>query len=197
MMKRVMIVFVVLAALTSVAQAESTAAKKDLVLKMLKLQQPAIELAAQALAERPAVQMMQQANLTIQSRIAPDKREAIFKEIQIEVKKYVDQTVPLARERAIKVAPSTIGTMLDEKFNEQELTELIAVIESPVYRKYSQLGGDMQKVLTIRLVSELNGTIEPKVKFLEQSIIKSLGLPVAAATGVNAPAKLPDKAVSK
>lgn len=195
MMKRVVIV--VLAALASVAQAESAAAKKDLVLKMLKLQQPAIEAAAQALAERPAVQMMQQANLTLQSRIAPDKREAISKEIQAEVKKYVDQTVPLARERAIRVAPSTIGTMLDEKFNEQELTELIAVIESPVYRKYSQLGGDMQKVLTIRLVSELNGTIEPKVKFLEQSIIKSLGLPVEAATGANAPAKPPAKAVSK
>lgn len=195
MMKRVMIV--VLIALTSVAQAESAAAKKDLVLKMLKLQQPAIELAAQALAERPAVQMMQQANLTLQARIAPDKREAIAKEIQAEVKKYVDETVPLTRERAIRLAPSTIGTLLDEKFNEEELTELIAVIESPIYRKYSQLAGEMQKALTTRLVSELKGTIDPKVKSLEQAIIKSLGLPVAAATGANAPAKPPAKAVSK
>lgn len=195
MMNRVLIVL--LAALTSVAQAESAAAKKDLVLKVLKLQQPAIELAAQALAERPAVQMMQQADLTLRSRIAPDKREAIAKEIQAEVKKYVDETVPLTRERAIRLAPSTIGTLLDEKFNEEELTELIAVIESPIYRKYSQLGGEMQQALTTKLVFELKGTIEPKVKSLEQAIIKSLGLPVGAATGATVPAKPPAKAVSK
>jgi hypothetical protein len=132
---------VALLALVSVAHAESSAAKKELVAKVLQLQQPGIEQAARALGERPAVQMMQQAGLVLQARAAGDKREAVAKEIQVDVKKYLDETVPIVRERAIKIAPSTIGVLLEEKFNEDELKQLIAIIESPVNRKYAQMSG--------------------------------------------------------
>ena len=71
-----------LLALATLAQAESTAAKKELVAKVLQLQQPAIEQSAQSLAERPAMQMMQQAGLALQSRVAPEKRDAIAKEFR-------------------------------------------------------------------------------------------------------------------
>ncbi len=178
-----------LLALATLAQAESTAAKKELVAKVLQLQQPAIEQSAQSLAERPAMQMMQQAGLALQSRVAPEKRDAIAKEIQADVKKYVDEAVPLMRARAVRLAPTTIGTLLEEKFSEEELKQLIALIESPVNRKFTQLGGEMQKVLMDKLVADMQGTIEPKVKTLEQSIVKSLGLPMASAPAAKTPAK--------
>jgi|SRR5450830_319361 len=185
-MKKLMIV--ALLALATGAQAESTAAKKELVAKVLQLQQAGIEQAGQALAERPAAMLMQQAGVALQSNVAADKREAVAKEIQADVKKYVDDAVPLVRERAVKLAPSTIGVMLDEKFTEDELKQLIAIIESPVNRKFAQMGGDMQKVLLEKLVTETKGVIEPKVKLLEQSVTKRLGLPaVAAAPGASAP----------
>jgi hypothetical protein len=38
------------------------------------------------LAERPAAQIMQQAGLALPSRVTPDKREAVAKEIQADVK---------------------------------------------------------------------------------------------------------------
>jgi hypothetical protein len=176
------------------AQAESTATKKELVAKVLQLQRPAIEQSAQALAMRPAGQMMQQASLALQSQVAPDKREAIAKEIEADVKKYADETVPMMRERALKIAPSTVGALLDEKFSEDELKQLIALIESPVNRKFTAMGGEMQKSLVDKLVAEMQGTIEPKVKSLQQTIVKRLGLPPAPAP---AAAKAPAKAVGK
>jgi hypothetical protein len=182
------------------AQAQSTPAKKELVAKVLLLQQGAIEQAAQSLAERPAAQLMQQAGMALQSQVPADKREAVAKEIQADVKKYADEVIPMVRERAVKLAPSTVGALLEEKFSEDELKQLIAIIESPVNRKFLQLGGEMQKALLDKLIAETQGVVEPKVKTLEQSIGKRLGLPAptSAPAPASAPvAKPPAKAASK
>jgi len=179
------------------AQAQSTPAKKELVARLLLLQQPAIEQLAQGLALRPAEQMMQQAGLALQSQVPADKREAIAKEIQADVKKYADETVPLVREQAVKLAPSTIGAVLEEKFTEDELKQLISIMESPVNRKFQQLGGEFQKVLMEKLVAETQGAVQPKVKALEQAVGKRLGLPAQAAAAPAKAAKPPAKAASK
>jgi hypothetical protein len=178
------------------AQAQSTPAKKELVAKVLLLQQPAIEQAAQSLAERPAAQLMQQAGMALQSQVPADKREAIAKEIQADVKKYADDVVPMVRERAVRLAPSTVGALLEEKFSEDELKQLVAIIESPVNRKFLQLGGEMQKVLLDKLIADTQGAVEPKVKTLEQSIGKRLGMPAptSAPAQTPAPAAAPSKA---
>jgi hypothetical protein len=196
-MKRWMMVTLLVVA--SGVQAQTTA-KKDLVAKVLLLQQPAVEQAAQALAERPALQMMQQAGIALQQQVPADKREAVAKDIQAEAKKYADEAVPLVRERAVKLAPSTVGALLEEKFSEEELKQLIAIIESPVNRKFLQLGGEMQNALIEKLVAETQSAIEPKVKALEQAIGKRLtqatGAAAPAATAPKA-AKPPAKAASK
>lgn len=190
------LVVIALLALASGAQAESTAAKKELVNKVLLLQQPAIEQTAQALAERPAAQMMQQAGVVLQSKVAADKREAVAKQIQADVKQYVDDVVPLVRARSVSLAPSTVGALLDEKFTEDELKQLIAIIESPVNRKFLQMGGDMQKALLDKLIEQTQSTIEPKIRALELAISKHLGLPApsnAATSAKPAPAKATSK----
>ena len=159
----------------------SSPAKKELVTKILVLQQAAIEGIATLLAQQPAVQMMQSANQALQTRVPVDKRESIAKEIQADVKKYVDDAVPLLRERAVKIAPSTIGVLLEEKFTEDELKQLVAIMESPVNRKYGQLNNELQKVLGEKLVAETRGVIEPKIRGLEESMYKRFGTDADAA----------------
>lgn len=194
-MKKVLAV--ALLALVTGAQAESTAAKKELITKLLLLQQPAIETLARSLAERPAAMMMQQAGMALQTRIAPEKREAIGKELQADAKKYLDEAVPLVSERAVKLAPTTIGAVLEEKFTEDEIRQIIAIVESPVNKKFTELGGQMQQALGEKLIAETQSLIEPKVKALEQSMIKRLGItpadPAAAGAAKPAPAKAPKK----
>lgn len=178
--------FVALLLLASAgAHAQTSPAKQALVDKMLSLQRPAIEQTAQVLAERPALQMMQQAGAALQTRVAPDKREAIAKEIQADLKKYANDVVPLMQQQAVKLAPATVGVMLADKFTETELKQLIAIIESPVNRKFLQMGGEMQKALADRLVADMQGTVDPKVKALAAAMDKHLGLPAAAAKPVD------------
>lgn len=162
-------------------QAQSTPAKKALVARILKVQQPGIEAMSGALAERPALAVLDRAGGLLSERITPDKREAVGKDIQADVKKYLDEAVPLVRDRAIKLAPSTVGILLEEKFNEDELKQLVSFLESPAYNKYQQLGGDMQKVLLEKLLADTRSTIEPKVALLEQTVAKRLGITPTAA----------------
>lgn len=193
------LVLIALLALASGAQAESTAAKKELVNKVLLLQQAGIEQEAQALVERPVMIMMQRAEMILKSNVAADKREAVAKQIQADVKQFADEVVPLVRARSVSLAPSTVGALLDEKFTEDELKQLIAIIESPVNRKFLQMGGEMQKVLLEKVFEQTKPTIEPKIKALEQAISKHLGLPApsdAAASSKPASGKAA-KAASK
>lgn len=174
--------------------AQATSGKKsELVAKVLTLQQTAIEQTAQVLVERPALQMMQQVSMALQTRVPPEKRDAVAKEIQADLKKYVDEAGPLVRQQAVKLAPSTIGALIEQRFTEEELKQLIAILESPVNRKYQQMGGDLQKALAEKLVNETKAVVEPKFKSLEQAVVKHLGLPPPAAAqavpGAKAPAK--------
>jgi uncharacterized protein len=179
----------------SAPSAPSSAAKKDLVARILVLQQAAIEQTAQAIVERPALQIQQQAAMALQTRVAPEKREAAAKLVQDDLKKYVDEAGPAVRQQAVKLGPSTIGALLEEKFTEDELKQLIGIIESPVNRKYMQMGGDFQRVLGEKLVAQTQPSIEPKLKALQQAVLKHMGMP--AATASDKPAETPAKAPKK
>ena len=187
MMQHLIVTALLCVASLAQAQAQSPA-KKELVQKFLLLQQPGFDNVARGLVEQPAAQMMQAAGRALQSDVPADKREAAAKAIEADVKKYVDEAVPLVRERAIAAAPSTIGAMLDEKFSEDELKQLINWFESPVNKKYQQLSSEMQKGFVERVVADSRPMIEPKIQALEQKVRASLGVPAAAAKG-GAPAK--------
>lgn len=178
-MKKLIVVAMLAAA--GAAYAESSPAKKELVAKVLLLQQPAIELVARAMAEQPAQVLMQRAGPLLQQRIPPDKRQAVARDIQADLKKYVDEAVPVVRDRAVALAPSTIGVLLDERFTEEELKQLIAIIESPVNRKFQSLGAEMQKGLSEKLVAETKPIIEAKVRALDRAVAGRLGIQPPAA----------------
>lgn len=171
--------------LASVAYAQSSPAKRELIARILVAQQGAIEQTAQAIVERPAMQMQQQAGLALQARVAPEKREAVAKSIQADLKKYIDDVGPAVRAQAVKLAPSTVGALLDEKFTEDELKQLVAIIESPVNKKFAQMGGEFQKSLGEKLVAQSQASVGPKVKALEQSIAGHLGLPANPANNAS------------
>ena len=181
--------FAILASSQAQAQVQSqtSPAKKALVARVLKIQQPVIEGTATALAERPAIEMVDRANAVIGTRVAPEKREPLAKEIQADVKKYLDDTVPFVRDRAVKLAPQTIGALLEAKLSEEELKQLATFLESPAYNKFQQIGGDMQKSLLEKLLADTRSTVEPRVNALDQAIAKRLS--AASPATPAAPAK--------
>jgi uncharacterized protein len=176
----------------SIGWAQTSGAKKELVQKVLAAAQPGIETMAQQLAEEPAGRLMQRASVVLGQRPAGEKRDATARDIQADLKKYVDEAVPIVRERAIKLSPTTIGAMLEEKFSEDELKQLVGILESPVNRRFQAMSGDMQRALGEKLIAETRAAIEPKVQALERSIANRLGVaspPASAAPRASGPAR--------
>ncbi len=170
------------------APAPVSAAKKELVQKVLALQQPGIENLARNLVEQPAVQMMQAAGRALQAQVAADKRESVGKTIDADIRKYVDESFPVIRDRAVKLAPSTIGSVLEEKFSDDELKQLVAWLDSPINKKYQQLGPEMQNGFMQKLVAEARPVLDPKLQALEQKVRTDLGVPAGNPTGAADPA---------
>ena len=163
------------------SQPPSSPAKKDLVARILKVQQPGIEAMARGLAEQPALELMRNVSNALPSRVAKDKQEAVGKDIQGDVQKYLADTVPVVQARALKLAPATIGALLEEKFTEDELKQVVAIVESPIYGKFQRMGDDMQRALIEKLIADMRPTVEPKIRALEETVGKRLGVTASGA----------------
>jgi hypothetical protein len=167
---------------TSAPPSQTSAAKKELVQRLMRLQQADVESFARTVVERPAAQMMREAGLALQQQQAPqDKREAAARAIEAEVKKYVDDAYPIVRDRAVKLAPSTIGVVLETKMTEDELRQLIAWLESPTAKKYQSLASDLRNSFSQKLVAEMPPVLDPKLMALDGRIRVILGVPPAGA----------------
>mgnify|MGYP003493647195 FL=1 len=108
--------------------------KKELVAKVVQLHQQGIENVGRVIAGQTSQQMLQAAGQAL-PRVPADKREAVGKEIQDDVKKFYDEVEPMLKKRAVELAPATVGAAYEEKFSEDELKVIIAWLASPVSRR--------------------------------------------------------------
>jgi uncharacterized protein len=176
---------------TAPAPAAPSAAKKELVARVLKLQQPGLENFGNNVAAAPLIQMRQQIGPVLQQRVPADKREALAREIEADMRKYYEEASPITRERAVALAPSTVGALLAERFNEAELKQIVATLESPVQRKFLTAMGEAQRTLSEQVVAESRAAIEPKVRALQESVSKRLSAAVPGAAVPGAAASAP------
>ncbi len=162
------------------ASAPVSAAKKELVAKLLQVQQPGLEAAARTLVERPAAAMMQQAAMVLQTQVAAERRETVGKALEADARKYVDDAYPAVRARAVELGPSTLGVGYEQKFSEEELRQLLAWFESPLNRKFQQIFPEIQNAYLQKLSAESRPLLEPRLQVLEKKVRAQLGLPADA-----------------
>lgn len=184
MLKMIALAALCMAALPAAAQPASSPAvaqtstaspaKKELVQKLLLLQQPGIESVARGVVERPASQLMQAAVQALQTQVPPEKREAAGRSIETDVKKFVEESVPLLRERAVKLAPTVLGPLLEDKLSEDDLKQLIAWFESPVNKKYQQIAPELQNNFSQKLIAEAGPLLDAKLQALQQKVRDTL-----------------------
>lgn len=179
------------------ASAPTSAAKKELVKKLLQLQQANFDVLSRGIVERPAIQLMQAAAQPLQTQVPADKREATGKQIEADVKKFVDDSVSLLKERTAKLIPSTFGSGLEEKFTEDELKQFIAWTESPANKKFQQLLPDIQASFMQKLAADTSPVLDPRFQALQQKVRTTLTTAIGNAGTGTAPASSPAKVTGK
>jgi uncharacterized protein len=159
-----------LAVAAASAQAQT---KQELSQRILTAQNASIENIGRAIAAQTSQQVLEAAGAALQ-QVAADKQDAVGKAMQADVKKFYDDIEPMLKSSAVKLAPGSIGAILEEKFSEDELKQIATWMESPTSRKYQQLTGDLQEGLTQKLVTDSRSTVEGKLKVLEEGLRKRL-----------------------
>jgi hypothetical protein len=159
-----------LTAALMVTSMSAHADKKGDIQKILTLQQPALEDMARTVAERPALQMAASVRQIMAQAVPEDKREATAKQVDAEIKKYLDAAVPAVRTSATKMSQSTLGPMLDEKFSDEELKDLVVMLESPVFKKYQGMLPEMSNTMLEKVVADARPQVQPKLQAAETNI---------------------------
>lgn len=154
-----------------------SAAKRDLLQRLIALQQPALENMARNLAEQPVRQMLGAAEQAL-PRVPEAKREAAVAQIQAEARKYFDEAGSIVKDRSTKLGQTALLPMFDEKFSEDELRQLLVALEAPAYKKYQAALPELSNAFAQKLIVELRPALDPKLKTLEQSIASTLGVPL-------------------
>jgi hypothetical protein len=162
------------AVLMSTAVSAQAQSKKELVQKLISIQQASLESTAKGLAEAPARQLVAAAQPILAQGVAPERREATAKLVDAEIKKYLDAAGPIVRASTIKMSQGAISSAIDEKFTEDELKQLVVMLDSPVLKKYQTVLPDLSKALVEQVVQDARPQVDPKLQAAQEAIRKIL-----------------------
>jgi hypothetical protein len=133
-----------------------------------------VEDVAISMAQRPAVGAMEQSSAALQGRVTEAKREATMKDISADVQKYIDGATPIARANALRLKEPVLAPLLAQNFSDEELRQLIALLQSPVKKKFEQLVPEFEKAYGTRIGAESSAQINPMIKSMSESIATKL-----------------------
>ncbi|GJI88260.1 MULTISPECIES: DUF2059 domain-containing protein [Duganella] len=150
------------------ATAPVSPAKQALVDQVLKLWNP--DNIGQSMLQVPVGDAVQQARAMLQGRAAPEKRDAAMNDIVGEAKQFMAEATPITKGSADKLIPTTIAPLLAERYTEDELKQLIAILESPVKKKFEAMLPEMQKTLGEGVAADTRSVIDPKLQGLKEKI---------------------------
>lgn len=125
---------------------------------------------ALVMVQRPAGSAMEQASIALQGRVSQQKHQAAMKDIATDVQKYIDEATPIARANADRLKAPVLGPLLAQNFNEEELRQLVALLESPVKKKFEQLLPQMERSYGERIAAESRAQIDPKLQAMTQAV---------------------------
>jgi len=156
------------AAVAQAAAAPVSPAKQELVTHVLQLLHP--ESIGMAMLQTPAAEAVAQASVALQGRAPVERRDAAMRDITADAKKFLEEATPVVKASSNKLVPLTLAPLLAERFSEDELRQLVAVLESPVKLKFEGMIPEMKKVLGEKIAGDTRAAIDPKIKSLTEQI---------------------------
>ncbi len=142
--------------------------KKKLIERLLQLWP--VENVGVIMLQNPVMESMRQSRSLLQGRVSAETQEAAMKDIAQDAKKFVETTTPIVTSSAQKLIPTTVVPMLAQKFSEEELRQLIAILESPVKAKFEAAAPEMEKALGEKIATDTGAQVNPKMTELTQEI---------------------------
>jgi uncharacterized protein len=131
------------------------------------------------------------------SSLPEAKRQSVGPALDAELKKFDDDALKLVNSEAAKVRSGALLAAYIERFSEEELKQLVALMEAPVFKKYQTISPELGNVYVKAIVDGTRGAVETRSKAFDAAASKITGIPVTASApaaktpATSAPAKKP------
>jgi hypothetical protein len=123
-----------------------------------------------AMLQKPIAEAVVQARAVLQGRVAPDKQQAVLKEINLEAEKVFNEEAPLVRASTRAAVDSAVAPLLAQRFTDDELEQLAAILESPVKAKFDALAPEIQKTLGQSVAKANQAQVNARLTELQNKI---------------------------
>jgi hypothetical protein len=123
-----------------------------------------------AMLQKPIAEAVVQARAVLQGRVAPDKQEAVLKEINLEAEKVFNEEAPLVRASTRAAVDSAVAPLLAQRFTDDELKQLAAILESPVKAKFEALAPEIHKTLGQSVAKANQAQVNARLTELQNKI---------------------------
>jgi uncharacterized protein len=151
------------------AQAET---KQDLIKQLPSLQASELDALAAEMAQGPVRQIGAQAQQLLLQIVPPEKREATAQSISTELKKFVEASTPTVQASAKKLAPQVVAPIIESKFSEAELRDLVNMLNSPVFKRYQGLLPELSQAAITKISDDVRPTLMPKAQAVNDTVAK-------------------------
>jgi hypothetical protein len=124
----------------------------------------------QAVQEK-GVSAMQQSSIALQTNHVPQERkEKTLKDIQVDVQKYIDTTMPIALASAKKNTVPVSAPILAANFTTDELRQLAAMLESPLRDKLEKVLPQMQNAVGQKVSVEIGPQVNKNLQVMTEAV---------------------------
>ena len=118
---------------------------------------------------------MQQSSVALQTNNVPqDRKEKTLKDIQGDVQKYIDTTMPVAVASAKKNVGPTTSPILAANFTTEELRQLAALLESPIREKLEKVMPQLQDAVGQKVSAEIGPQVNKNAQVMTEAVSSKL-----------------------
>ncbi len=174
---------------TSILYAQTSDAKQALIVRTIAAQEgPEMQRMYNQLAGSAMQPLIENWNQRL-SQLPAAKQESAIKALDAELKKFNDDALQIITAQATKARSGALVTAYSEKFSEEELKQLVALMEAPVFKKYQGIAPELGSVYVKAIVDGTRERITQRSQTFDAAAEKITG--PADAPAANKPAKPP------
>jgi uncharacterized protein len=125
------------------------------------------------------------------SELPEAKQKGVINAMDAELKKFNDDALKLITAQATKVRGEALLNAYTERFSEEELKQLVALMEAPVFKKYQNVGPELGSIYIKAIVDGTRSAVEARSKTFDVAAAKIVGVSTPSAGAPSGPAKRP------
>ncbi len=109
------------------------------------------------------------------------KQQGAIAALDAELKKFNDDTLKLITAQAPKARSDVLVSAYAERFSQDELKQLVALLEAPVFKKYQTVAPELGNLYVKAIVDGTRDQVTARSKAFDAAAAKIVGVPASAA----------------